>query len=67
MEYYFKEEKNTDENGNIYISYSVGNDDFYIHDVFISKRKAEKFVRLCNRLKLSPIHLKDVIEDFIQK
>ncbi len=35
----------------------------YIPDVFFEYERAEKFVNLCNSLKISPIHLLDLIED----
>ncbi len=35
----------------------------YIPDVFFEYERAKKFVDLCNSLKISPIHLMDLIED----
>ena len=35
----------------------------YTSDVFLNKEEAEAFVRLCNHLHLSLIHLPDAIED----
>ena len=37
----------------------------YIYDVFPDIDKAEGLVKLCNELKLSPIHIYEVVEDFI--
>lgn len=37
----------------------------YIPDVFLDKQKAERFVVMCNRLQLDPLHLLDVVEDAI--
>lgn len=38
----------------------------YIADIFFDKQKAEDFIGLCNDLKLSLIHLSDVIEDVLE-
>lgn len=37
-----------------------------IADVFFDKQKAEEFIKLCNDLKLSLVHLPDVIEDVLE-
>ena len=36
-----------------------------VPDITVSKNKAEAFAKLCERLGLSPCHLKDVAEDYI--
>ena len=36
-----------------------------IEDIFLDKTKAALFVDKCNKIGLSPIHLKDVIEDML--
>lgn len=36
-----------------------------VHDVTSDKTRLAELVQRCNRLKLSPIHLEDVIEDFL--
>lgn len=36
-----------------------------IHDITPDKKKLEKLVDDCNRLRLSSIHIGDVIEDFL--
>ena len=36
-----------------------------LHDVTSDKDALAELVELCNRLQLSPIHLHDVIEDFL--
>lgn len=38
-----------------------------IRDISPNKAEIAKLVELCNRLKLSPIHLNDVVEDFLSK
>ncbi|MBQ6846975.1 MAG: hypothetical protein IJO61_07580 [Oscillospiraceae bacterium] len=36
-----------------------------IPDISTSKRKLKKLIRKCNKLKLAPEQLSDVVEDFI--
>lgn len=36
-----------------------------VHDVTSDKSKLTTLVRDCNRLELSPVHLEDIIEDFL--
>ena len=36
-----------------------------VPNVFTERARAERFIRLCNRKKLSVIHLDDVIEDAV--
>ena len=36
-----------------------------VADVFFDKQAAEDFIELCNELKLSLVHLPDVIEDVL--
>ena len=36
-----------------------------VHDVTADRNGIEKLISSCNRLELSPIHLSDVIEDFL--
>lgn len=53
---------------NAHIGYVVGcaeNSDLFFEDITTSLELAEKLVRLCNQSDLSPIHLKDVVEDFL--
>ncbi|MBQ9939991.1 MAG: hypothetical protein IJO74_00415 [Clostridia bacterium] len=37
----------------------------YIGDICDREEKIENLVRLCNQSDLSPVHLYDVVEDFI--
>ena len=37
-----------------------------VADVFFDKAKATEFITLCNALKLSLIHLPEVIEDILE-
>ena len=36
-----------------------------VHDVTADRKGIEKLISTCNRLELSPIHLSDVIDDFL--
>ena len=36
-----------------------------LHDITSDKDALTRLVLLCNRLQLSPIHLHDVVEDFL--
>lgn len=36
-----------------------------VRDITLDRSKLSKLVELCNKLQLSPIHLPDVIEDFV--
>ena len=38
-----------------------------IPDIFTDYIEAQKFVDLCNRLEVSPIHIRDVIDDYLNK
>ena len=42
-----------------------GTASMYISDVFLNEKEAEDFARLCTSLKLSLIHLRDVVEDIL--
>lgn len=37
----------------------------YVPDVFLKRKQAKRFVALCNKLALDPIHLFDAIEDVL--
>ena len=73
--YFLKEEMMCHtETGHCYISYGVGvytqqhgkkYGIKYLSDVFLRRKKAEKFVDKCNRLQLHPVHLENVIEDIL--
>ena len=38
-----------------------------IRDIDISREGVEALCKLCNKLELSPIHFRDVIEDYISR
>ena len=46
--------------------YGVKYGDLQIDDISADKDKVEKFVDEINKYQLSPIHLGDVIEDFVE-
>ena len=51
-----------------YIGYSIGyteNSALSFEDLTLDPIAIAKLVKLCNELDLSPIHLKDVVEDFL--
>ncbi len=58
-----------DEENKKYVTYGIAAEDAFgkvlksFSDVFFDKAKAEHLVTLCNREKLSLIHLEDVVED----
>ncbi len=68
--YFIKEEIFENEEIGKYITYGVV---IYqkdkavreIYDVSTSKRKVMELCARCNRLKLDPMHIDDVIEDFL--
>lgn len=49
-----------------YTSYGICyNDSVYINDISADKAAVEELVRRCNEEKLDPMHLNDVVEDFL--
>ena len=56
--------------GKCYIFYGIsalegGQPRISVRDVCTDRRRVERLVEDCNRLGLSPLHLRDVIEDFL--
>lgn len=45
--------------------YGISYGDKHIYDISVSKYAVEALVLKCNRYHLNPIHLKDVIYDFL--
>lgn len=39
----------------------------YIRDVFLDENEAMNFAHLCTSMKLSLIHLKDVVNDYLER
>ena len=56
-------------NGIPHITYGIAAQDISvtdcIYDITADRKSLEQLVALCNRKKLSPIHLHDVVEDFL--
>ena len=38
-----------------------------VHDITSDKQALTELIAQCNRLELSPIHLQDVVEDFLER
>ena len=55
----------TDENGQQHTTYGISYNDTTVKDISINKAKVENLISLCNKLDLSPIHIYDVIDDFL--
>ncbi len=68
--YITHEEIKTSEDGNKYVCYGINvyeNNNLVksLSDVFLDKVSAENFADMCNRCQLHPIHLSDVVEDYL--
>lgn len=52
--------------GTTYTVYGISYDDeFYVEDISPDRTKVEGLVADCNKYSLDPVHLYDIIEDFI--
>ena len=63
-------ESSVEIDGANYISYGIGCEiagelSFAVEDLCLSKARVENLVDLCNKLNLDPIHIDDVVEDFL--
>ena len=71
VKYILRTDTVTDEENNEFTVYGItaidilGNMLKSYEDIFFSKEKAKKFVKLCNKEKLELIHLQDVVEDVL--
>ena len=65
--YQVYEEKLVNEEGERYITYGIACDEkgVTVSDVTLNRDKLECFVNLINMEELHPIHLMDVIEDYL--
>ena len=54
-----------DEDGNSIVTYGITCDDREIKDISTNRQKVENLINLCNKNNLSPMHLDDVIDDFL--
>ena len=48
-----------------YTSYGIQCGDVVIHDVSLDKESMENLVALCNREDLAPVHVREIVEDFL--
>ena len=55
----------TDEDGVKHETYGISFDDKNIYDISTEKDKVEKLIKLCNENDASPLHINDIIEDFL--
>ena len=72
LRYILIEEKITNEDIGTYISYGIelryGEEIIdRISDIGTDREGIENLCRLCNDLKLSPIHFREVVEDYLNK
>lgn len=51
--------------GRYYVGYGIQYGDICIPDITTNKSRLEKFIELCNKLELSPLHIKDIALDFV--
>lgn len=63
--YQINETKVKTEDNEEALSYGITYKDIIIEDVSVEKEKIEKLVHLCNELELDPIHIHDVVDDFL--
>ncbi len=51
-----------------YISYGIAapKGDYCFKDISRDKDEVENLISLCNELQLSPLHLRDVVDDFLE-
>lgn len=63
--YTINESKVTNEENEIILSYGISFWEKQIKDISVNKTKIETLINLCNQNNLSPIHIYDVIDDFL--
>lgn len=51
--------------GESYFSYGIKCGEITVNDLSTNREKVQQFVDSCNRLKLSPTHIFDAVEDFV--
>lgn len=56
-----------DDEGKTRIVYGIElpSENISVKDVFCNRKEAETFIKLCNDLDLSPLHLQDVLQDIL--
>ena len=55
----------TNEDGETAQSYGITYDSREIYDISTDKEKVERLIALCNEGNLSPIHIDNIIDDFL--
>lgn len=65
--YTLRNDKILDEQGTPHTVYGVNvpTEQIAVKDLFYHKAEAKAFVKKCNELDLSPLHLPDVIDDIL--
>ena len=64
--YKIREDVTYDDLGKSHTVYGITLDGtLSIPDIFTSRPAAEEFIKLCNRLELSPLHVYEVIDDLL--
>lgn len=65
MFYQINESTLITEEGERFKTYGVSYDAVVIRDVSINKSKVLSLINKCNTYKLSPVHIYDIIDDFL--
>ena len=55
----------TSDDQELYTSYGIACDELVIEDITNDQRALKDFIQLINRMDVSPLHLQDVVEDFL--
>lgn len=63
--YQLRTDENVDEENITHTVYGIElpSEGISVKDVFCNRKEAESFIKLCNDLDLSPLHLHDVVQD----
>ncbi len=65
IEGFFTVEQKTHKGCGISVTESKSDDKICFNDISTNKEAVVNLISLCNELQLAPIHIKDVIEDFL--
>lgn len=65
--YQLRSDTTIDDEGISHTVYGIDlpSENISVKDVFCNRKEAEAFIKLCNDLDLSPLHLHDVIQDVL--
>lgn len=63
--YQLRRDTIVDDEGESHTVYGIElpSENIAVKDIFCKQKEAEAFIKLCNDLDLSPLHLQDVIDD----